>query len=290
MNLKTALEGKIPKDAIKNVSSSFEMLGDIALIEVPKEILKHEKIIAKTLAEINSNINIVLSKIQDVEGLYRVPKYKVVFENKTPRDFSWVPKDLRPKSKTETVHKENGIRLLLDPTKAYFSEKLAYERNRIAADTNNNEKILVMFAGVGPFPIILAKKKNVKLDAVEINPEAIPYFKKNVILNKLESKIIVHEGDVAKIVPKLENKYDRIVMPAPKNAQDFLEIALNKINTNGTIHLYTFLPEEEIATISKKIIKRCKKYGHEIEIKLVRKCGNIGPFNYRVVVDFKVLN
>ena len=290
MNLKTALANKIPKDDIHQVSNSFEVIGDIALIEVPKTITKHEKIIAQTLSEINNNINIILSKKEDVKGSYRVPKYALVFEKETPREFSWVPKNLRPKEKTETVHKENGIRLLIDPTKAYFSEKLSYERNRIAETINDNDSVLVMFAGMGPFPIVIAKNKNIKLDAVEINPEAIPYFKKNVTLNKLDDKITVYEGDVSKIVPKLENKYDTIVMPAPKNAEDFLDIALDKIKINGRIHLYTFLPDEEIAKITRKLTERCKVFGHDIKIELVRKCGNIGPFHYRVVIDFIVLN
>ena len=78
-------------------------------------------------------------------------------------------------------------------------------------------------------------------------------------------------------------------MPAPKNAADYLEETLKKAKKGAIIHLYTFLSKEELQSIGKNIAGRCKKAGKAVKILHTRKCGNIGPYHYRVVIDFRIL-
>ena len=73
----------------------------------------------------------------------------------------------------------------LDVKNVYFSPRLATERKRVQELTNDGEEILDMFAGIGPFPIVIAKEKNVNITAVDINEHAIKYLNENIKLNKL---------------------------------------------------------------------------------------------------------
>ena len=273
MNLKEALKGKMPDKDLDYVYRAFEIIGDIAIIQVAPEIIQHKMLIAETLAELHNNIKVVLCKVDEVSGKYRVGKYELLIGDRT-----------------HTICRENNIRLKTDPTKAYYSGKLGTERERITAQIKDGERILCMFAGVGPYPINIAKLKDVEIVSVEINPEATQLFEENLKLNKLKGKIEILTGDAGVIVPELKGTFDRILMPAPKDAIDFLEIALTKVKKGGIINYYAFVPQEDLLNLEKQVKKMCNMYGREVEITDIRKCGNIGICQFRGAVDIRLLD
>ena len=89
---------------------------------------------------------------------------------------------------------------------------------------------------------------------------------------------------------KFNKKFDRIIMPLPKESHTFLEYAIPLIKNNGIIHLYQFFEEEEI---KEKAIYLLEKYSSELNFKYeilnILKVGDIAPGNYRVCIDFKVI-
>ena len=87
-----------------------------------------------------------------------------------------------------TIHKEHGARLKLDVKEVYFSPRLATERIRVSNSVKDGEKILDMFCGIGPFPILIAKNHDVDITAVDINEAAIKYLNENIKLNKLKNR------------------------------------------------------------------------------------------------------
>jgi len=196
----------------------FEMIGDIAIIED-----KYDPSILK-----RKNIRSVYRKTGDTEGIYRIKKYEYVAGEKN----------------TETIHKEYGCRYMLDIRKVYFNPRLATERYRVAEKVRDGERILDMFAGVGPFSILIAKKKNVEIHSIDINPDAFYYLKKNIEINKVRN-VFPYLGDCREIVKELPD-FDRIIMNLPKSSLDFMDTALNKIKKNGIIHLYSIKQKEEI--------------------------------------------
>lgn len=286
MDFRHYLKGKLPDEALAIVPRAFEVTGDIAILELPEAVLNYKKNIAEALMNTQKNVCVVLLKTGDVRGKYRVPKYDVLA--KRERDFTHIPKWAHPKEPTETIHTESGCRFRIDLAKAYFTSKLSGERARIAGMVKEGENILVMFAGAGPFAIVIAKNKPVKITAIEINPDAVRMFLDNVKMNKVEGKIKVLEGDVAEVLPGINEKFDRIVMPAPKNAADFLLLALSKSKKGSIIHLYTFAEIEEIETIAEQVKARCAAANKKVIISGTRKAGDIGPYNYRIAVDIKV--
>jgi tRNA (guanine37-N1)-methyltransferase len=251
---------------------TFDVLGDIAIVEEGENgerFLKEHK-----------NVHVVLAKKGEVEGEYRIRSYEILAQD-DKRDFSDIPRDLRPEKLTETVHKESSCRFKVDPTNAYFSVRLSTERERIAKMVKKGERVLVMFAGVGPYAIIVAKLAEPKeVIGIELNPYAFRFFEENILLNKVDGTVKAIEGDVKFEVPKLEGEFDRIIMPLPKDSDLFLNIAQKKIRKGGTIHLYKILHENDL----KAFLEEVKKYAKKGRIDVI-KAGEYAPGSFRYCFD-----
>ena len=146
-----------------------------------------------------------------------------------------------------------------------------------------------MFAGVAPFSIVVAKNsKAKKIYSNEINREANKYAKLNIELNKLKDKVELVSGDIKRIAPKLNKKFDVIVMPRPQLKESFLNEAF-KLSKKGTrIFYYDFCRAEEKDLIVKKIKKEAGKSKKKIKILKIKKAGEIAPYKIRLRVDFIV--
>ena len=254
------------------IPSSYDILGDILIIEIPSK-LKNQKQIANNLLKIHKNIKTIVKKSGIHKGKYRLQKYTF----------------LAGKRNKETEYKENGIKLKLNIEKAYFSPRLATERLRIAKQVKKSEEILIMFSGIAPYPLVIAKNSEPKeIYGIEINPSAHKYALENLKLNKLKNINLI-KGDVKTILPKTKKKFDRIAMPLPKGAEDYLELALKSIKHKGILHFYDFQEEKDIPHRSiEKISKACKQQKKKFKILKIVKCGQYSPRKYRICVDVKI--
>ena len=274
-NLKYRLKNTLNEKEIQLMPTSFDVIGSIMIFsDFPKELIKKEKIIGNEILAHYHHIKTVLKKTRKFSGRYRTPKYRIMAGEKTK----------------ETTYKENDVFLKLDVEKVYFSPRLSGERMRIAKLVKENENVLVMFSGSAIYPLVIAKNSNPKIIyGIEINPTAHKYALENLKLNKaIADKIKLIKGDVKKIMPKLNEKFDRIIMPLPKNADNFLDLALKSIKKGGFIHLYHFIDWNEIEKIKCIAEKEFKKSKRKYKIMSIVKCGQYGPNIYRVCVDFKV--
>ncbi|MEM5881140.1 MAG: 50S ribosomal protein L11 methyltransferase [Candidatus Aenigmatarchaeota archaeon] len=244
---------------------SIEIIGSrekaIAIVDSEREI-DIEKIFKN-----NKNVKAILKKVGKREGEFRLEKLELIAGEKN----------------TEVIHKEYGIMLKLDPTKVYFSSKESIERKRLASLVNDNEKILLMFSGIAPIAIQIAKSENIKIFCIEKNEIAHEYAKENVKMNKVEDKVILFKGDVREICNnELKNeKFDRVIMPII-NSLDFLDLALEKVKENGKIHLYFVSPENDFSVLNKKIEEyKCLKI---INVQKVNPYG-VRIFKYRADLE-----
>ena len=192
---------------------------------------------------------------------------------------------------SETIHKEHGIRLKLNMKDVYFSPRLATERFRVAKQVKDGETILDMFAGIGPFPILIAKNKMVKIFAVDINKSAIEYMKENIQLNKLKGEIVPIFGDINDVAKeKFKNeriKFDRIIMNLPGSSFEFLNLAISLINDGGIIHYYEFSNSYNQGI--ERIEKITNKYGMKSEVLSSRKVKSSSPEMWHIVIDAKIV-
>ena len=273
-NLKFILKNKLAKKEIELLPRSFDVVGNILIFsDFPKELEKKEKIIGEEILGQFRNIKTVVKKTRKYSGKFRTPKLKIIAGEKTK----------------ETLHKENNVSIKLDVEKVYFSSRLSNERKRISLQVKPKENILVMFSGCGVYPVVISKNSKPKeIYSIEINPIAFEYQEENIKLNKIKN-IKSFEGDVKKIIPKINKKFDRILMPLPKGGERYLDLALDKIKKNGLIHFYDFAEDDKYEDIKKNIEKECKNQDKKYKILNIVKCGQFSPQVYRICVDFRVL-
>ncbi|MBW2995410.1 class I SAM-dependent methyltransferase family protein [Candidatus Woesearchaeota archaeon] len=265
--LKEALKNKLTKKQLSLLPSAFDVVGDIAIIEIKKELEKKEKIIGEALLGLHINLKVVLKKSGIHEGEFRTQKLKVISGEK----------------RKETIYKESGVKLKLDVEKVYFSERLGSERLRIAKQVLTGESILVMFSGCAPYPLVISKNSGAKeIIGIEKNPLAHHYGLINIKLNKVKNVKLL-KGDVKDIIPKLKEKFDRIIMPLPKSAEDFLEYALSAAKKGTIIHFYDFQNKTDFP---RKSIEKIRKKIENFKVIKAVKCGQYSPGKYRVCIDF----
>jgi len=273
-NLREALEGRLSKKEAKQLIRGFDVIGDIALVDIPKTLEKKQGIIADAVMRLHRNIKTVCKKTGKVTGKFRVRKVRVIAGIK----------------KTETIHRESGCVFKVDIARAFFSPRLAGERQRIAGQIKAGETIGAFFAGIGSYPIIFAKKTGMgKAFAVELNKEAVKLLKENIRLNKVEKKVMAVQGDVKKLAKKIAGKCDRVVMPMPKGAENFLKEAITAAKNKAVIHFYQFVAKKQGVTPAiKKIDRAAKKLGFGFNVIGWRKVVGHSPEKIEIVVDFSI--
>jgi len=270
--LKQALKNKLTKKELENLVTSYDIIGDIAIIEIPYELEKKEKLIAEALLNLHKQIKVVVKKAGIHRGIYRRQKLKI----------------LAGERRKTTEYKENNVRIILHVQDVYFSPRLSTERKRISNLVKPSEEILVMFSGVAPYPLVIAKNTKAKeIYAIEINPVAHEFAVENVKLNKLKN-IKLFLGDVRMIIPILKKKFDRVLMPLPLGGENFLDLALAAAKKKAIIHFYDFLKEDEFDLAEEKVKKACDSAKRKFKILRIVKAGQIKPREYRVCVDFEV--
>ena len=190
--------------------------------------------------------------------------------------------------KTETVYVESGVKMKVKVDKTYFSPRLSAERLRIANQVKEGETIAGFFAGVGPFPLVIAKRKQCKIYAIELNPVAYELMVENIRMNQLKGEIIPLFGDVREIAQSIP-KCDRVLMPLPKGGEDFLDVALRTCKRGAIVHFYQFAPDNDLYSDAiEKIKKAAMKLGRKVSILNKKVVRHHAPHIEQIVIDFIV--
>lgn len=288
--LQEALEGKIPNKFSELIPKSYDIVGHIAIIEFDeinyidnKTFNNYKQKIAKAISRVNKNIKTVYEKKSQIKGKYRLRKFGLLYGD----------------DKSETIYKENDCVFKFDIKNTYFSPRLVFERRRIASlAIKENEIIIDLFAGVGTYSIQIAKKKNVKIYAFDINPYAFKYLKENIILNNLKGEIYPKNFDVKEFLePKnqlgqlLHNTASRIIMNLPESSIKFIIIACYLMRESGGIlHFYQFSEkpnaiEKTLKTLEERLNRLNWKIESIINSKIVK---HYSPKSELVVIDLKI--
>ncbi|MBD3211104.1 MAG: methyltransferase [Candidatus Lokiarchaeota archaeon] len=283
--LEEALEGKIPEKYFDLIPKSYDIIGDIAIVEFNEieQLGDNERIkkkISMAVIEVNKNVKTVYEKIGKVSGDYRTRELRFLMGFK----------------KSETIHRENNCQFKLDIEKTFFTPRLINERRKIShLKIRKAETIVDLFAGVGPFSIQIAKLHKVKIYAFDKNPHAYEYMKENLQLNDIRGEIFPFNMDVAdlinphnKIGIKLKNKVNRVIMNLPEHALYFLNVACHLINPKGgIIHIYLFSEKPNtIKKAKKKFQEKIEGLNYYIdEISRAKIVKSYSPKSNMIIID-----
>lgn len=272
--LKRSLENILTSQESQELISSFDQIGDIIIVRIPDSLLAKKKLIGETLLNEVKIAKSVFYQASAVEGDFRTRNLEI----------------LAGEDKTETEYKEFGCKFTVDVENAFFSPRLSTERERIANLVQDGETIVNMFAGVGMFSIMIAKKKKCTVYSIDINPIAAKLCEKNITANKLAGNVISINGDASQIIQEqLENKSDRTLMLLPERSDEFLKSAISATKNGGIIHYYSHIHADKKSNAGKlseeHYLQVTPVKSEILGSKIVRA---VGPRYYQTVVDVKI--
>ncbi len=267
------IEDAIGRKEFGKLSRGYDLMGDIAVIEF-RGSKSSEKKLANILIETNSSIKTVLAKVGGVTGKYRIRKLRYVAGR---RNFV-------------ANYRENNCSFRFDVRKVYFSNRLSFERSRILNLVKEGESIVVMFGGVGPFAIEIAKRiKDAKVVAIELNKFGYRYMLENIELNKTHNVEAVL-GDVKKVSGRYGNLADRIIMPLPRSSLDFLDEAYRMARKRAVVHLYAFSGlDNPFNDVYEKVKEHSKMNKYRTRLLHKRVVRPYSPTESEIVLDYMIM-
>jgi len=247
---------ELPEELQSLLPSSFDVIGHVAIVKLPEELIQYGKEVGKAIARVNKPVKTVCLDA-GVKGEARKRALKILHGSKD----------------TLTRYKEHGLVFKVDPRKMFFSPRLATERRIVANQVMDGERVFDMFAGVGPFSILIAKTRAPEMVyACDFNEQAYGFLTENIRINKVETKVTSLLGDVRAISSDIPMVH-RIIMNLPHSAFEFIDLAAEKLMDHGIIHYYEITGEENLKERVEKIKKRFSDIGRNqmaIEIRTVK--------------------
>jgi len=261
MGLKDQLRGIIPDRALCHLSDHFDVIGDIAVLSLSKELFGYEGTIAHAILSRRKNIKTVLNKISRLDGCYRTARYGIIAG-----------------SDTVTVHHEYEFAYQLDVATVFYNPRLASERRRVTGQVQSGERVLVPFCGAGPF-VIPAAAHGAGIIAIEKNPEAYCWLVRNLQLNGVKDRVTTILGDAFDTSLLPVHPFDRAIIPTPYGMDTILDVLAPRVKPGGIIHFYAFKNRNQADALAGEFTLK----GFEVVVQ--RRCGNVAPGVSRWVFD-----
>ena len=270
--LRRALAGTLTEPEADELCSSFDQIGEIAIIRIPESLRHRSAEIGSAVLAQAGGATRVYSQTTDVAGSHRTRGLELVAGS----------------GGTVTECRENGCVFAVDVARTFFSPRLSTERARIASLVSDGERVLNMFGGVGPFSIIIAKSARCTVHNIDINPAAAELCARNAARNRLAGRVISECGDAAEIVSGWAGRpqMDRTLMLLPERSSEFLEAAVSATRPGGIIHYYSHVGADsrELAAPSAaaELAALAPRGSGILRTGIVRP---VGPRYYQTVVD-----
>ena len=281
--MRKRLRGKLQEthltEEFSKVYSSYDVIGDIAIIKIPAAYTDRVEAIAKQIMAVNSNIKTVLTPAKHISGDFRIRELRL----------------LAGENKKITHHRESGCVFRVDVENTYFSPRLFFEHQRIASLVKPGETVVNMFSGVGCFSIVIAKTVNpVQVYSIDVNPTAIQCMEENVVVNRVQDSVYPILGDAKEVIEsQFRGVADRVLMPLPEKALEYLPTALSALKSiGGMIHYYDFQHapkrEDPVEKTKAKVSGKLDCLGVNYVFVNSRVMRPTGPNWYQTVLDIHI--
>jgi tRNA (guanine37-N1)-methyltransferase len=277
--LKEILSESLSSEEVAQVCRSYDIVGDIAVIRLTEVSRRYCQEVAEAIMRVHQNVKTVLAQASPVRGDYRTRSLKFV----------------AGEDKTFATHVEFGCLFSVDVSKCYFSPRLSHERMRVAKQVKHGDVVVNMFAGVGCFSLLIAKHSSAsKVYSIDVNPAAFQFMQRNIRVNRAYGRIIPILGDAAEVIEaKLRHVADRVLMPLPEKALEYLPYALLALkSTGGWIHYYDFehakKGEDVVEKVRLKVVEKLAGLHDAFGVPFGRVVRSTGPNWYQVALDIVI--
>jgi tRNA (guanine37-N1)-methyltransferase len=275
-DLRQAIKAPLPSDIANQLPRSYDIVGDIGILELSDEMRAFSKIIANGLMNLNPHLRLVVRKTEKTSGQYRTRGIEVMAGS----------------GSTETVHFEFSSKFHLDVASVYFNPRLSHERMRVASQVMEGEVVVDMFAGVGPYSILIAKRQpRARIFSIDLNPAAYKYLQENIFVNKVADKVTPFLGDAQEVASKLPGIADRVIMNLPSDSQTFLGTAAKLLRrSGGVVHFYCFgSRSEDLQNISDSLRHEIESCGRRVvSFSFLRVIKEVAPNRVQVAIDANI--
>ncbi|KQC05259.1 MAG: hypothetical protein APR53_02355 [Methanoculleus sp. SDB] len=249
-----------------SLTRHVDVIGDVAVVALPPGTEKYGESVVAAIRARRPHIHTVLAKISRVTGERRIARYEVLAGGDT-----------------RTIHREYGFMYRLDVGSVFFTPRLASERQRVTSQVVPGERVLVPFAGAGPF-VIPAAFRGADVVAIEKNADACRYLRENTRLNGVEGAVSVLRADVRDCIAILGKNppFDRAIVPTPYGWDESPVSIAPLIRAEGMLHFYTFAPRRDVASACENLCRA------GFSVVSCRRCGHVAPGVSRWVFDLSV--
>lgn len=221
------LEGILPRDVIDRLPRSFDIVGDIAIIKIgDSDLLKYSHEISRAIMKIHKRVRAVYAR-GSTRGLLRVQSLE----------------HLGGEKRTETIYKENGLRLSVDIASMYVNPRLGSERLRIAVEVRDGELVLDMFSSYGAFAINIARIRRCSIVASDINTVAVSHMRRSIYMNRLVGEIMPLVSN-AKSMP-LRGSFTTVIADNPTNIIESVSTIADMLIRGGRAYIYAITDDPQ---------------------------------------------
>ncbi len=274
--LKKILQDDLFPAEVELLTGSYDSVGDIALVRLDDALYHRFSLIGEAILKTNRKLKTVARRVGRHSGEFRTTEFEIIAGEK----------------RTETEVREFGLRYYLDVATCYFSVRSGSERKRVASFVQKGERVLVLFSGIAPFPLMLAKYSEAEVVVgVEKNREAHLFALKNCAANKLTGRVRLYCADAAALPQEslFQQGFHRLLMPLPVGGELFLSSALSVLLPGGVLHLYKMAKADEVEICLRKLEKQIALYGRKAERVSAVKAGHCGNKLFRYVFEVKII-
>ena len=186
-----------------------------------------------------------------------------------------------------------GVKLGFDACKVMYSSGNVTERHRIGNMDLKGETIIDCYAGIGYYTLPMLVRGGAELvHACELNQYSITALQWGAKANDVAERLIIHKGDNALTMPKLEGIADRCHLGLLPSSQSVWKLAIACLKEKGgLLHIHMNVDEEKIEQWIDSTIFLLQQYvedlkrNYNLEVKHLEKVKWFSPRVRHVVLD-----